>query len=431
MEKKKYFYGYKITNNINNHFYYGIHTTYNLNDNYMGSGIRLNKAYKKYGKENFTKEIIKFFDNENDMISWEQNIVTEELVKNQNCYNSQIGGKYVQSLDMIPVIDENGNIIKVFRDNQKYLSGEYKYMFKGKTIVKDNQGNIFAVDCNKIPNNCHGIRYQQTTVIDENGNKINININDEKYKNGKYKSIYKGYVTIKDGNNYRRITLDEFKNGNYDYMFKNTIIANINGKHKRISLDDPKYKSGEIKSIYHNTSMYKDKNGNIFRCNINDPKVLSGEYVGITKGNKLSPEHNKKIHEKQKGRIHINNGNEMKYIYQNELNTYIENGWKIGGLPTTMSDETKNNMKNKLSKMFKGRIYINNGIIEKIIKPEDLDNYINNGWKKGQLKQRNHNVAQNKKWINNGLSQKYVSLDIIDTYLNNGWQYGMIKRKKN
>ena len=65
---KKYNYFYKITNKLNNHFYYGIHMTHDLNDNYMGSGIRLNNAYKKYGLHNFEKEIISYFDNNSQAI---------------------------------------------------------------------------------------------------------------------------------------------------------------------------------------------------------------------------------------------------------------------------------------------------------------------------------------------------------------------------
>ena len=61
-KEKKYNYFYKITNNINNHFYYGIHSTDNLNDGYMGSGSRLHAAYKKYGIENLSKDILKYFD---------------------------------------------------------------------------------------------------------------------------------------------------------------------------------------------------------------------------------------------------------------------------------------------------------------------------------------------------------------------------------
>ena len=62
----KYHYFYKITNNINGHFYYGVHNTNNINDGYMGSGTRLHYAYKKYGIENFSKEILKYFESSDD-----------------------------------------------------------------------------------------------------------------------------------------------------------------------------------------------------------------------------------------------------------------------------------------------------------------------------------------------------------------------------
>ena len=49
---------YKITNMLNNKIYIGKHTTADINDKYMGSGTYIKKAYKKYGKKNFKKEIL-------------------------------------------------------------------------------------------------------------------------------------------------------------------------------------------------------------------------------------------------------------------------------------------------------------------------------------------------------------------------------------
>jgi hypothetical protein len=47
---------YKITNHINGKYYISRHATKNVNDSYMGIGIK--NAINKYGVENFTKEII-------------------------------------------------------------------------------------------------------------------------------------------------------------------------------------------------------------------------------------------------------------------------------------------------------------------------------------------------------------------------------------
>lgn len=88
----KFNYFYKITNNLNGHFYYSVHTTTNLNDHYMGSGKALHQAYKKYGKENFTKEIIKYFDTYDEALKYEAYIVNEDMIKNKMCYNLVIGG---------------------------------------------------------------------------------------------------------------------------------------------------------------------------------------------------------------------------------------------------------------------------------------------------------------------------------------------------
>lgn len=123
-----YHYFYKITNVINNKFYYGVHNTSNIDDGYMGSGFALKKAIIKYGIENFKKDIIKFFKTEDEAFAYEKEIVNEEMIKNEDCYNIQIGGRYFSTQGMVTVKDKDGNGFWVSQD----------FYFKNKDILNTN-----------------------------------------------------------------------------------------------------------------------------------------------------------------------------------------------------------------------------------------------------------------------------------------------------
>lgn len=83
---------YKTTNLLDNKVYVGSHQTKDLHDDYLGSGKYLKRAISKYGKENFTKEILHIFDNKQDMFNKEREIVNEQFVKDTSTYNFKIGG---------------------------------------------------------------------------------------------------------------------------------------------------------------------------------------------------------------------------------------------------------------------------------------------------------------------------------------------------
>ena len=85
-------YVYCIENLINGKVYVGKHSTSNLDDEYMGSGTLLNRAIKKHGVENFRKHILETFQTSEEALEFEKQLVTEELVADDNTYNLTVGG---------------------------------------------------------------------------------------------------------------------------------------------------------------------------------------------------------------------------------------------------------------------------------------------------------------------------------------------------
>ena len=84
------YYIYRITNLINGKTYIGQHKYKDLNEYYMGSGKHLIRAQKKYGIENFKKEILVFnIPKEEQANILEKTFISSEREKvgRENCYN--------------------------------------------------------------------------------------------------------------------------------------------------------------------------------------------------------------------------------------------------------------------------------------------------------------------------------------------------------
>jgi hypothetical protein len=98
-----FYYIYKITNLVNKKIYIGVHQTKNLNDEYFGSGMLLNRAIKKYGKEFFSREIISlhktkgYCNYEETKQLFLNNVLRESLDDGTPAfYNSNILGRYLR-----------------------------------------------------------------------------------------------------------------------------------------------------------------------------------------------------------------------------------------------------------------------------------------------------------------------------------------------
>lgn len=84
---KKFNYVYITTNLINNKQYIGSHCTDNIDDNYIGSGRVFLKAVKKYGKENFIREILEMCEDPSTARYKEEFYINEYLTLDPSGYN--------------------------------------------------------------------------------------------------------------------------------------------------------------------------------------------------------------------------------------------------------------------------------------------------------------------------------------------------------
>jgi len=91
-KEKKYHYIYKTTCSLTKRFYFGMHSTDNLDDGYLGSGKILKRSIIKNGSQNHNCEILEFLNNRDLLKIREREIVNESLLQNTFCMNLMVGG---------------------------------------------------------------------------------------------------------------------------------------------------------------------------------------------------------------------------------------------------------------------------------------------------------------------------------------------------
>jgi len=87
-----FYFIYETTNLINGKKYRGFHQTENLDDGYLGSGIGIMRAVRKYGRSNFTREVLEFCNSFEDLLIREFFYVDAVWVSRDDTYNMRTGG---------------------------------------------------------------------------------------------------------------------------------------------------------------------------------------------------------------------------------------------------------------------------------------------------------------------------------------------------
>lgn len=91
--RRKFHILYKTTCHVTGRYYIGIHSTDEIEDGYLGSGVRLTRSVKKYGRQAHRREVIELVSDRNTLKIREAEVVTEELIASDDlCMNLIKGG---------------------------------------------------------------------------------------------------------------------------------------------------------------------------------------------------------------------------------------------------------------------------------------------------------------------------------------------------
>ena len=85
--EKRFNYVYVTTNLKTDKHYIGDHSTNNIEDDYLGSGLTLKKSIKKYKKKNFKREILEHFKTKQEAFDAQERWINEYNTLVPNGYN--------------------------------------------------------------------------------------------------------------------------------------------------------------------------------------------------------------------------------------------------------------------------------------------------------------------------------------------------------
>lgn len=134
------------------------------------------------------------------------------------------------------------------------------------------------------------------------------------------------------------------------------------------------------------------------------------------------------------GKTPVTNGEVVKYVYPHEVSEYISRGYVVGnnrkGKPSGRKGvKFSETHKNNLAKARVGRVALHKGDEIRYVQPHEVPLLITEGWLTGTGR-RNDVGTKGKVWITNGVSEKYIpECDLQDYVLTGEWKHGRISRK--
>lgn len=129
---------------------------------------------------------------------------------------------------------------------------------------------------------------------------------------------------------------------------------------------------------------------------------IRNEYSLSIKGKDLS---------NRKGKRWINNGKINKIVSIKEFDMYIKNGWKAGSIGNWNTNPYN-----------KGYVWIYKNNLRKLVSPDVLQAFLDDGWLKN--KDKKLSTSSKKIWVNKNNENKLILYSEINTYRCDGWVKG-------
>ena len=296
-KEKKYNYTYKLTfKNDRRYYYYGVHCS-NIEpefDDYSGSGSNIKKLKKEFGKDCFEREILEFFNTKKEALLAEDKLVPVELLSDEFCLNKIQGGGNFDSTGM-----------KMPIEHRKKASER----FKGKKRSKESIEKMIAT--RRARGTDKPSEETRKKISEQRKNKIPV-VKNEIVKIISIQELekYESDGWVRGVSKERNKKVSESKLGDKNPMY---------GKHwseeSKKKMLETKYKNGTNFHSERTKQILAEKN----RAKAKDPlfrKKLSESAIGKNTWSK--------------GRKRIHKNGVVKAVREEELETYLNDGWIRG-----------------------------------------------------------------------------------------------------
>lgn len=306
-----YGYIYETTNLINGMRYIGQHKSDKFDPSYLGSGIRLNKAINKYGRENFKVELITWKDTKEDL-DWEEKkcIYFWKKAYKDELYNDAFGGeggntcRYKNQEEIEEICRKRNNALKgqiyIHKNNiiKRVNSEDFENIYKQDGWEKGFTKELIEKQANARNYDVIIKKLKQIKMTDEKKNRISKSVknlwNDEEYR--------KHQSDVHKGNKLSKESREKISKANKGRKLSEKTRAKIG----------------------------KTKIGNKYALGYKHTKEARRKIQKAMLGRTLSDEWKNSLSIARKGKILMNNGIIAKFIAPEDEDKYKNNGWKRG-----------------------------------------------------------------------------------------------------